>query len=102
MEGFFCVGDDRGDGLVDVVLLCCGDSFEDGLHWEPKLGLFVDLVELDDEADGVGVTLFKTLEALRGTFFSSTSVELKTKGAGGGGAGHEIIDSHIFAFNIDP
>ena len=40
----------------------------------------MDLVELD----GVGATLFKTIEALRGAFFFSTSVELNTKGAGGG------------------
>ena len=40
----------------------------------------MDLVELD----GVGVT-FKTIkETLRGAFFFSTSVELNTKGAGGG------------------
>ena len=54
----------------------------------------MDMVELDDVANGVGVTLFKTVEALRGAFFFSTSVELKTKGAGGGGAGREIIDSN--------
>ena len=53
----------------------------------------MDLVEFDDVANG-GVTLFKTVEALRGTFFFSTSVELKTEGAGGGGAGHEMIDSN--------
>ena len=87
------VGDDCGDGLVDVVLFCCGDSFEEDLPWEPKLGVFVDLVELDDVVTG-GEALFKTVEALRGTFFLSTSVELKTKGAGGGGAGHEMIDSN--------
>ena len=39
----------------------------------------MDLVELD----GVGVT-FKTIEALKGAFFFSTSVELNTKGTGGG------------------
>ena len=54
----------------------------------------MDLVELDGVVNGVGVTLFKTIEALRGAFFS-TSVELKTKGAGGGGAGREMIDSHL-------
>ena len=54
---------------MDVVLFCCGDNFEEDLHWEPKLGVFVDLVELDDVANGVGVTLFKTVEALRGAFF---------------------------------
>ena len=89
-----CVGDDRGDGMVDVVLFCCGDSFEDNFRWEPELGSFVDLMELDDETNGVGVTLLKTVEALRGTFFFSTSVELKTKSAGGGEAGHEIINSN--------
>ena len=88
------VGDGRGEGLVDVVLFCCGDSFEEDLRWEPKLGVFVDSVELDDVANDVGVTLIKTVEALRGAFFFSTSVELKTKGAGGGGAGHEMIDSN--------
>ena len=67
-----------GDGLVDDVLFCGGDSFEEDLHWGPKLGFFVDLVMFDDEA------LFKIVEALRGTFFFSTSVELKTKGTGGG------------------
>ena len=44
------------------------------------------------ELDGVGVT-FKTVEALRGAFFFSTSVELNTKGAVGRGAGCEMIDS---------
>ena len=47
---------------MDVVLLCCGDNFEEDLRWELKL-VFVDLVELDDVANGVGVTLFKTVEA---------------------------------------
>ena len=55
--------------------------------------VFVDLVEFYDVANG-GTALFKTLEAFSGTFFFSTSVELKTKGAGGGGAGREIIDSN--------
>ena len=31
-----------------------------------------------------GAALFKTVEAFRGTFFFSTSVGLKTKGAGEG------------------
>ena len=52
----------------------------------------MDLVELDDEVDGV--TLFKTIEALRGASFFSTSVELNTKGAGGGTAGREMLDSN--------
>ena len=36
---FVCVGDDRGDRLVDVVLFCCGDIFEEDLCWEPRLGV---------------------------------------------------------------
>ena len=82
-----------GDGLVDEVLFCCGDSFEEDLPWEPRLGVFVDLVELDDVSN-VGAAFFKTAEALRGTFFFSTSVELKTKDVGRGGAGREMIDSN--------
>ena len=54
----------------------------------------MDLVELDDVANGVGVTLFKTVETLRRAFFFLTSVELKTKGAWGGGAGRKMIDSN--------
>ena len=53
------VGDGRGVGLVVVVLFCRGDTFEEDLHWEPKLGVFADLVELDNEVDGVGVTLLR-------------------------------------------
>ena len=76
MDGLF------GDGLVDV--LCCGgDSLEEDLRWGPRLGALVDLVEFVD-----GVTSLKTVEALsRGAFFFSVSVELKTKGAGGGKEG---------------
>ena len=82
-----------GDGLVDV--LCCGgDSLEEDLRWGPRLRALVDLVEFVDGVTNCGVTLFKTVEALSsGAFFFSTSVELKTKGAGGGGAGREIMDS---------
>ena len=87
MEGLF------GDGLVDQVLFCCGDSFEEDLRWEPRLGVFVDLVEFDDVANG-SAALFKTVEAFRGALFFSTSVELKTMSAGGGGAGREMIDSN--------
>ena len=88
MDGLF------GDGLVDV--LCCGgDSLEEDLRWGPRLGALVDLVEFVDGVIICGVTLFKTVEALsRGAFFFSASVELKTKGAGGGGAGREIMDSN--------
>ena len=53
-------------------------------------------MEFDDGVTSCGVALFKTVEALsRGAFFFSTSVELKTKGAGGGGAGREMMDSNI-------
>ena len=58
----------------------------------PRLGA---LVEFDDGVTSCGVALFKTIKALsRGAFFFSTSVELKTKGTGGGGAGREIMDSN--------
>ena len=97
-----CVGDGRGDGLVVDVLFCRGDSFEEDLCWELKLGFFVGLVELDDEVDGVGVTLLKTIEVLRGAFFFSTSMELNTKSAGGGGAGREMMDSNTSLPSILP
>ena len=88
MDGLF------GDGLVDV--LCCGgDSLEEDLRWGPRLGASVDLVEFEDGVTNGGVALFKIVEALSGgAFFFSTSVELKTKGAGGGGAGREMMDSN--------
>ena len=51
----------------------------------PRLGALVDLVELEDGVINGGVALFKIVEALiRGAFFFSTSVELKTKDAGEG------------------
>ena len=74
-----------GDGLVSDVLFCGGGSFEEDLRWGPRLGVLVNLVMFDDEAND-GVALLKIVEALRGTFFFSTSVELKTKGAGGRGS----------------
>ena len=85
-----------GDGLVDDVLFCCGgDSLEEDLCWGPRLGAFVVLVVFEDDVTNGGTVLFKTVEAFsRGAFFFSTSVELKTKGAGGLGAGSEIIDSN--------
>ena len=88
MDGLF------GDALVDV--LCCGgDSLEEDLRWGHRLGALVDLAEFDDGVTSCGVALFKTVEALsRGAFFFSTSVELRTKGAGGGRAGREIMDSN--------
>ena len=55
----------------------------------------MDLVEFEDGVADGGAALFTTVEAFsRGAFFFSTSVELKTKGAGGGGAGREIMDSN--------
>ena len=79
MEGLF------GERLVDEALFCCGDSFEEDLRWEPRLGAFVDLVEFEDGVTDGGAALCKTVEAFsRG--------ELKTNCAGGGGAGHEMID----------
>ena len=89
MDGLF------GNGLVDDVLFCGGDSLEEDLRWGPRLGALVDLVEFDDGVTSCGVALFKTVEDLSGgALFFSTSVELKTKGAGGGGAGREIMESN--------
>ena len=69
-----------GDGLVDDVLFCYGDSLEEDLHWGPELGAFVVLVVFEDGVTNGGTALFKTVEAFsRGAFFFSTSVELKTK-----------------------
>ena len=88
MNGWF------GDGFLDV--LCCGgDSLEEDLRWGLRLGALVDLVEFVDGVTSCGGAIFKTVEALsRGAFFFSTSVELKTKGAGGGRASREIMDSN--------
>ena len=84
-----------GEGLVNEVLFCLGDSFEEDLHWKPRLGGLVDLVEFEDGVTDGGAALFKIVEAFsRGAFFFSASVELKTKGAGGGGAGREMMDSN--------
>ena len=72
-----------GDGLVSDVLFCGGDSFEEDLRWEPRLGGLVDLVEFEDGVTNDGAALFKIVEAFsRGAFFFSTSVELKTKAQG--------------------
>ena len=55
----------------------------------------MDLVEFEDGVTDDGAALFKIVEAFsRGAFFFSTSVELKTKGAEGGGAGREMMDSN--------
>ena len=84
-----------GDGLVSDVLFCGGDRFEEDLRWVPRLGGLLDLVEFEDGVTDGGAALFKIVEAFsRGAFFFSTRVELKTKGAGGGGAGREMIDSN--------
>ena len=66
----------------------------------PRLAVFVDLVNCDDDEANDGTALFKTIEAFRGAFFFSTSVELKTKGAGGGGAGREMMDSNTSLSSI--
>ena len=50
MDGLF------GEGLVDDVLFCGGDSLEEDLRWEPRLGA---LVEFDDGVTSCGVALFK-------------------------------------------
>ena len=95
-----CVDDGRGDGLVVVLFCRVSDSFEEDLCCGPKLGVFVDLVELDE----VGLTLLKIVEALIGAFFSPTNVELNTNGAGGGGggggSGREIMDSNTYLLSM--
>ena len=88
MDGLF------GDGLVDV-LFCGGDSLEEDLRWGPRLGALVDFVEFEDGVTNDGVALFKIIDAFsRRAFFFSTSVELKTKSAGRGGAGREMMNSN--------
>ena len=52
------------------------------------------MVKFADDETNDGTALFKTAEAFSGAFFFSATVELKTKGVGGGGAGREIIDSN--------
>ena len=37
-----------GDGLVDDVLFCGGDSLKEDLRWGHRLGALADLVELED------------------------------------------------------
>ena len=55
----------------------------------------MDLVEFEDSVTDGGAALFKIVEDVsRGVFIFSTSVELKTKGAGGAGAGREMMDSN--------
>ena len=63
------------------------------MRWEPRPGVFVDLVECDVDEANDGAALFKTVEAFRGAFFFSTSVELKIKDAEGEGAGCQMMDS---------
>ena len=63
-------------------------------RWRPRLGFFVVLVEFADNETNDGTALFETVEAFSGAFFFSTSMELKTKGAGGGVADREIIYSN--------
>ena len=84
-----------GEGLADEVLFCCRDSLKEDLGWEPRPGGVVDLVEFEDGVTDGGAALFMIVEAFsRGAFFFSTSVELKTKGAEGGGARSELMDSN--------
>ena len=42
----------------------------------------MDLVQCDDDEANNGAALCKTIEAFRGAFFFSSSVELKTNGVG--------------------
>ena len=78
------------DGLV-VGLSCFGKSLDEDLPCGPKLGVLVEVVVLDV----MEMAAFKTVEALRGALFFSTGWVLENvKGAGGGGAGREIMDSN--------
>ena len=43
---------------------------------------------------------FETVEAFRGAFFFSSSMELKRKGAGEGGVGREMMDSNTSLISI--
>ena len=54
MEGLF------GEGLVDEVLFCCGNSLEEDLRWEPRLGAFVDLVEFKDGVTNGGAAFLRS------------------------------------------
>ena len=60
----------------------------------------MNLVEFDDDVANDVAALFKTVEAFRGTFLFSSSVELKTKR--GEGAGGEITDSNTSLPSIFP
>ena len=68
---------------MDVVLFCCGDNFEEDLRWEPKLGVFVDLVELNDVANCVGVTLFKDRKGVERSFLFLDKRGAENKGRWG-------------------
>ena len=68
------------------------DDDDDGTALFKTVEAFSGAFFFDDDD---GTALFKTVEAFSGAFFFSTSVELKTKGAGGGAAGREIIDSNM-------
>ena len=98
-----------GDGLVDgmpcfadglvVGLSCFGKSLEEDLPCGPKLEVLVEVVVLDV----VELAAFKIVEALRGTFFFSTSWGLKNlKRAGTVGAGRKIMDSNTSLQTCQP
>ena len=74
-----------GDGLVSDVLFCGNDSFEEDLRWGPRVGVFVDLVIFDDEAND-GMALLKIVEALRGHFLLLNQCGAKDKGREGRGS----------------
>ena len=84
--GLYCFA----DGLV-VGFSCFWKSLEDDLPCGPKLGVLEEVFVLDV----VELATFKTVEALMGAFFFSTSWVLENvEGTGGGGAGPEIMDSN--------
>ena len=45
------------------MMFCCGDSLEEDLCWEPRLGGSVDLVEFEDGVTDGGAALFKIINA---------------------------------------
>ena len=92
MDGLF------GDGLVDV--LCCGgDSLEEDLHWGPRLGAVVDLVEFEDGVTNGDVALFKIVEAILTAYKLLTRLPFWICIIGGLGTTVHILGVCFFLFS---